>query len=141
TLEVSFIIDPIPNEPPSIELSDPSRIFQVVEGDLIDFNVLGFDTDNDEVTITAKGLNFDIGALPIQFQGQTGIGQVMSPFKWPITCEAMRQPSYLIEFTATSMFCGELLTRTEQIEVRTDYPNQEPLFSTDKPVLVFELDL
>ncbi|WP_040573430.1 gliding motility-associated C-terminal domain-containing protein [Pontibacter sp. BAB1700] len=141
TLQVSFVIDPIPNEPPSIQLSKPDRLFTVMEGDVIDFNVLGFDADNDEVTISARGLNFDMNSLPINFQGGSGIGQVQSPFSWQIDCETLRQDAYQIEFTATSMVCGEELTRTEIIEVRTDYPNQIPVLTTDKQVLVFEVDL
>ncbi|MBF8965116.1 gliding motility-associated C-terminal domain-containing protein [Pontibacter sp. FD36] len=141
TLQVSFVIDPIPNEPPSIQLSKPDRLFTVMEGDVIDFNVLGFDADNDEVTISARGLNFNMNSLPINFQGGSGIGQVQSPFSWQIDCETLRQDTYQIEFTATSMVCGEELTRTEIIEVRTDYPNQPPVLTTDKQVLVFEVDL
>ncbi|MBD1395928.1 gliding motility-associated C-terminal domain-containing protein [Pontibacter sp. JH31] len=141
TLQVSFIIDPIPNEPPSVNLSKPDRVFTVMEGDLIDFNVLGFDPDNDEVTISATGKNFDINSVPIQFQSRSGIGQVSSPFSWLIDCNALGITSYLIEFTATSNFCGEPITRTELIEVRTDYPNRVPVLTTNKETLFFEVDL
>jgi gliding motility-associated-like protein len=141
TLEVSFIIEPIPNEPPSIELSKPDRVFMVMENDQIDFNVLGFDPDDEEVSITATGVNFNIGSVPINFENRTGIGQVMSPFSWLIDCNALRQASYIIDFTATSMYCGEPVSRTERIEVRTDYPNQVPVLTTDKQTLVFEVDL
>jgi gliding motility-associated-like protein len=141
TLQVSFIIDPIPNDPPSIQLSKPDRVFNVMEGDVIDFNVLGFDADNDQVSISARGLNFDINSLPINFQSRSGMGQVQSPFSWVIGCEALRQPAYQIEFTATSMVCGQEVSRTEVIEVRTDYPNQPPVLTTDKTELVFEVDL
>jgi gliding motility-associated-like protein len=141
TLEVSFIIEPIPNDPPGISLSKPDRIYNVMEGDRIDFNVLGFDPDNDEVTITAKGRNFDINSVPIQFENRTGIGQVSSPFSWQIDCAALALPSYLIEFTATSIVCDEPVSRTELIEVRTDYPNQVPVFTTNKETLVFDVNL
>ncbi|MDX5417919.1 MAG: gliding motility-associated C-terminal domain-containing protein [Hymenobacteraceae bacterium] len=141
TLQVSFIIDPIPNEPPTVNLSKPDRVYTVMEGDIIDFNVLGFDADNDEVTITAKGINFDINSVPIQFQNRTGIGQVSSPFSWQIDCNALGKPSYLIEFTATSDFCGESISKTELIEVRTLYPNKVPVLTTNKETLVFEVDL
>ncbi|MBF8965117.1 gliding motility-associated C-terminal domain-containing protein [Pontibacter sp. FD36] len=141
TLEVSFIIDPIPNEPPSIDLSRPDRVIEVMEGDLIDFNVLGFDPDNDEVSIAAIGKNFDLRSVPIAFENRSGIGQVSSPFSWQIDCAALAIPSYLVEFTATSLICGEPVSRTELVEIRTVYPNQAPVFTTNKEVLVFEVDL
>lgn len=141
TLEVSFIIDPVQNEAPSITISRPERVIEVMEGDQIDFNVLGFDPDNDEVTITALGKNFDLHSMPIRFESRTGIGQVASPFSWQIDCAALALPSYLIEFTATSLICGEPISRTELVEVRTNYPNQAPVFTTDKEALAFDLDL
>lgn len=141
TLEVSFIIDPIPNAPPVIGISKPDRVYVVREGDRIDFDVFGSDADNVEISLSATGKNFDIKSVPIRFSNQSGIGQVRSPFSWEIDCEALAIPSYLIEFQVTSMFCDKPVTRTELIEVRTDYPNQVPVLTTNKEALVFELDL
>ncbi|MHC2992647.1 hypothetical protein OB13_14040, partial [Pontibacter sp. HJ8] len=141
TLEVSFIIEPIPNEPPSISLSKPDRVYNVKDGALINFDVLGIDPDNEEVTLSAVGLDFDIRSQKIVFEQRSGMGRVTSPFSWQIDCQALQKDSYQIEFTATSMFCGEPVTRKEVIEVRTDYPNQVPVLTTDKQTLVFEVDL
>ena len=141
TLEINFIIDPIPNAPPTITLSEPDRIFIVKEGDVIDFDVLGFDPDNEEVTLSAVGKDFDIKTQKIVFEGRSGIGKVTSPFSWQIDCQALQKDTYQIEFTVTSMVCDQPVTRTELIEVRTNYPNEIPVLTTDQQVLVFDLDL
>ncbi|MFD2245177.1 gliding motility-associated C-terminal domain-containing protein [Pontibacter ruber] len=141
TLRVSFVIDPLPNNPPAISLTTPDRIFTVREGDVLNFDVIGTDADNEEVTLSAVGKDFDLATRKITFPNNRGIGRVTSPFNWQIDCEAMRQKVYLIEFQVTSIVCDKPVTRTELIEVRTEYPNQIPEISSDKQVLTFELDL
>ncbi|WP_018478198.1 gliding motility-associated C-terminal domain-containing protein [Pontibacter roseus] len=141
TLQVSFVIEPIPNAPPTINLSKPDRVFFVEEGDVIDFDVLGFDPDEEEVTLSAAGKDFDIKTHQIEFENRSGVGRVTSPFSWQIDCQALQKKSYQIEFTVTSVVCEKPVTRTELIEVRTNYPNNIPVLTTDKEVLTFELEL
>lgn len=142
TLRLSFVIDPIPNEPPQITLSTPTRLFEVTEGDLINFDVLGIDPDEDVISIKATGKNFDLASQNITFEPKTGVGPLTSPFSWQINCDALQAESYQVEFEITSMVCDKPVVRTELIEVRPIYRNQVPLLSTDmQQVRVFEIDL
>ncbi|MEJ8802024.1 gliding motility-associated C-terminal domain-containing protein [Pontibacter sp. H249] len=138
TIRLSFVVDPIPDAPPTVSLSTPQRVFSVKNGDIISFNALGFDTDNDDVTITAVGKNFNLTTQGISFQPQTATGQVTSPFRWAIDCRA-QQESYLIDFVVNTTVCGKTISRTETIEVRPENTNNVPVISSDKQVTVFNL--
>ena len=131
TVRLSFMIEPIPNTPPTISLSTTQRVFNVKTGDVLSFDVLGFDADNDNVSITATGQNFNLTSQNITFQGRSGTGQVSSPFRWEIDCKAL-QESYKIDFTVNTTFCGKTISRTETIEVRPDNKNNAPTITTDK---------
>ncbi|MCC9136001.1 gliding motility-associated C-terminal domain-containing protein [Pontibacter silvestris] len=141
TLQLSFTIDPIPDTPPGVSLSTPTRVFEVTEGDVLSFDVTGFDNDGHDITLTATGQNFDLGSQNIIFPSQTKPGEVTSNFSWNINCATVQQESYLVEFKATSMVCGEEVSKTELVEVRTIYNNNAPVISTDQEILVIELGL
>ncbi|MFD2515491.1 gliding motility-associated C-terminal domain-containing protein [Pontibacter locisalis] len=139
TVRLNFIIEPIPNTPPTVDLSTTQRVFNVKNGDVLSFDALGFDADNDNVTISAKGQNFDFGSQGITFQTKTEQGQVSSPFQWNIDCNALKQDSYKIDFIVSTVVCDKTVTRTETIEVRPDNTNNAPTISTDKQTRVFDL--
>ncbi|GAB3196378.1 gliding motility-associated-like protein [Pontibacter aydingkolensis] len=140
TVRLSFVIDPLPDAPPTVSLSTPDRVFNVKNGDVLTFDALGFDTDNDNVTITATGQNFDLATQSITFQPRTAAGQVSSPFRWDIDCKALQQ-SYKIDFTVNTTVCNEVISRKETIEVRPDNTNNVPAISSDKQVTVFNLQI
>ena len=139
TVRVSFTVEPIPNVPPTVSLSTTQRVFNVKNGDVLTFDALGFDADNDNVTITATGQNFNLNSQNITFQSRSGVGQVSSPFRWTIDCKAQLE-SYKIDFTVNTTVCGKTVSRTETIEVRPDTKNNVPTITTDKQqVRVFNL--
>lgn len=139
TVRVSFIIDPVPDEEPTLSLSTPNRIFTVGIGDKLDFNVRGADADGSVVSLSARGVNFDLQAMGASFTNQTGPAEVQSPFSWDIECETIKQESYQVEFTVTSEYCGETKTIKEIVEVRTKYENNVPVISSDQQSLVIDL--
>lgn len=141
TVRVSFIIEPTPDVPPTISLSTGARVFEVHEGQLLDFNVLGIDPDEDEVTVSLQAQGFDPVAAGINFSSRTGTGTVSSPFSWPISCETLKQESYTLNFIVSSTVCGKEVTRTETIEVRTVSDNNLPTLTSDQPDQVLELEL
>ncbi len=141
TLRVSFVIDPVINDPPNLSLSTPTRIFNVKDGDLIKFDVTGADPDNQSISLSAAGKGFNITDQSITFQNKNGQGPLSSPFTWQIDCNALQQESYQIEFTVTSELCGKPVSRTELIEVRPIYENKVPVISSDKTVSAFTLEL
>ncbi|WP_114782306.1 T9SS type B sorting domain-containing protein [Botryobacter ruber] len=139
TLRLRFMIEPVPDAPPAITLSTPDRLFSVQEGDVLNFNVIGTDTDGDIISITARGVGFELGSQQITFENKTGVGPLTSSFSWPIDCQALQNSSYKIEFTVTSEVCGKTKTTTEVVDIRTLYTNNAPVISTDQQVLRFDL--
>lgn len=141
TVHLNFVIDPIPDAPPALALSTPKRIIEVQQGDVINFDVTGTDSDGQDVTLTAKGLNFDLASQPIEFETRTKPAEVTSPFLWQIDCSTLQQESYQVEFTASSVVCGKTIEKKEVVEVRPIYKNNIPSISTDQQVLVINLEL
>ncbi|MCA6075533.1 gliding motility-associated C-terminal domain-containing protein [Fulvivirga sedimenti] len=83
-----------PNTSPEIYTNrtgrdEPEAVFRLSLGEEINFNVLGIDEDNDEVTITGRGLNFNFGDYDISFAGATGRGldNPSAPFRMAIPCD------------------------------------------------------
>ncbi|MFD2514322.1 gliding motility-associated C-terminal domain-containing protein [Pontibacter locisalis] len=117
TLQLSLIVEPLPNSPPSISLSTTKRTMEVSEGDVISFDVAGTDLDNEEVTVSATGKGFDLNSQKITFETKSGIGKVTVPFTWQIDCETPKKSLYQVEFSVTSTSCGNQITKTEIIDV------------------------
>lgn len=121
TVRVSFVFVPEPDVPPIIATTAPASVLTPKVGDLISFDVTGTDADNDEITLSLKGRNFDLAAQPITFAAKTGAGKVTSPFSWRIDCAALSQPNYILDFTATTTICGVPITSTTTIEINIGY--------------------
>lgn len=139
TIRLSFSAETIPDLPPTINLSTPQRQFNVALGDVLNFDVLGADQDGQVVAISARGIGFDLNAQTISFSGGSGTGSVQRNFKWEIDCKALAADSYKIEFTVTSEFCGQQVTRTQQIDVRPNNINRVPTIRTTPNVQIVEL--
>ncbi|MBF9254684.1 gliding motility-associated C-terminal domain-containing protein [Pontibacter sp. 172403-2] len=140
TVHLNFVINPVPDAPPALALSTPKRVFEVQQGDVLNFDVTGTDSDGQDVTLTAKGLNFDLASQPVTFENQTKPAEVTSPFLWQIDCSTVQQESYQVEFTASSVVCGKTIEKKEVVEVRPIYKNNVPSISTDQQVLVINLE-
>ncbi|RDV13111.1 gliding motility-associated C-terminal domain-containing protein [Pontibacter diazotrophicus] len=119
TKRISLVVETSQGNAPALSLSTGTRVFEVVRGDRISFDVTGTDADQEEVTVSASGRGFQLNAHNINFQSKRNNGRATSPFSWTINQQALQQPSYLIDFLVTSTTsCGSTLTRTETIEVR-----------------------
>ncbi|KAA5548277.1 gliding motility-associated C-terminal domain-containing protein [Adhaeribacter rhizoryzae] len=121
TVRVSFVFVPEPDTPPLIATTAPASQLTPKVGDLIAFDVTGTDAENDEIKLNLKGRNFDLATLPITFAPKTGNGNVTSPFSWRIDCAALSQPTYILDFTATTIKCGVPVTSTTTIEINIGY--------------------
>lgn len=126
TLHLSFIVEPVPNLPPEITTTSPTPVLEAGQGDTINFSVIGTDADNDLIKLTAKGQNFDLAAQGIQFEEASGQGRVVSEFQWVLDCRAVGSESYKIDFTATTLLCGDIVEKTTTIEIRPQYNNSPP---------------
>lgn len=139
TLQLSLIIEPLPDRPPALSFSTTKRVMEVSEGDVISFDVTGTDPDNEEVTISATGKDFDLSKYNITFEDKSGTGRATSHFTWQIDCEVPKKSAYQIEFAVTSSTCGNQVIRTETIDVipkRYDIENN--VISADQVVCLGE---
>ncbi|MBC5993409.1 Ig-like domain-containing protein [Pontibacter cellulosilyticus] len=123
TLRLSMVVEPMPDKPPGLSFSTNKTVYTVDAGDVLTFDVTGRDPDNEEVIISAQGKGFDLSSQGITFDSRTGVGTITSPFTWQITCETIKQPSYQIEFKVVSPTCGNNVTRTEIVEIKTKQYN------------------
>ncbi|ARS34163.1 gliding motility-associated C-terminal domain-containing protein [Pontibacter actiniarum] len=119
TLRISMIVEPMSDTPPTLSFSTNKRVIEVAAGETVSFDVTGSDPDEEEVIVSAVGKNFNLNSANITFSPAAGVGTVSAPFSWQIDCEAVKQPSYEIAFTVTTPTCGQNVTRTETIEIRT----------------------
>jgi len=141
TVRLKLQIDPIPDAPPTVSLSTANRVFKVKNGDKITFDVLGIDTDEDIVSLTAKGQDFTLEDMDIIFSGGSAAGKVTSPFTWNIDCNTMKKASYKLDFEVTSIVCNKPVTRTVTIDVQPESNNNAPTLTSDQPDQVIELEV
>ncbi|MCC9167483.1 gliding motility-associated C-terminal domain-containing protein [Pontibacter harenae] len=139
TVRVSFVIDPLADAPPNIALSTNTRVYEIEEGDIVNFDVIGTDPDQQIISLTASGVNFTLDQHNITFDPKTGIGPLTSTFRWEVDCDAVKQDSYLVDFLVSSVVCGKTVTRKETVEFRSKYVNNVPVISTDQQTLVINL--
>ncbi|QMU27783.1 gliding motility-associated C-terminal domain-containing protein [Adhaeribacter radiodurans] len=130
TVHLTIIAEPVPNEPPTIRTTAPDTVLTAKMGDVITFDAIGTDPDEEEVTVKLEPRNFKLGSQKITFSTASGPGAVTVPFRWEIDCSATGQNSYLLDFVATSMVCGQPVSKITTVEVRIDNPNAPPQLKT-----------
>lgn len=128
TVRVSLIFIPEPDTPPVISTTAATTLLQPEINDLITFDVLGLDADNEDLTLSLTGRNFDISTQNISFENKSGKGQVTSPFSWQLDCTTLTQESYLLDFTVTNTRCGVPVTKVTSIEIKPGNINEVPAF-------------
>ncbi len=116
TVRLSFVVAPEPDRPPVISYSAPGKVYEAREGESFKLDIVGTDPDNDELTISLLGKNFDLATQSITFGQATGTGRVASTLEWLIDCQALQQPSYQLEVTVKSNHCD--VGTTETVEIR-----------------------
>lgn len=95
--DMQITILPSNNFPPVIQnLIDVC----VNAGDLITFNVIASDPDNDPVTLTATGAPFYFSQNPATFTTTTGSSTVNGTFTWLTSCAQVRRTPYQVVFSA-----------------------------------------
>ena len=131
TVRVSFQIEPLPNADPLITTTANAVSFRPKLGEVLAFDVIGTDADNDLISLSVTGVDFNVNAQTLTFPANAAPGQVISPFTWKIDCNAINQALYTLKFTATTRVCGEIITKDTFIEVRPEYQNNKPTITTD----------
>jgi len=127
---------PFNSEPTITTDLSPINEVSVSPGEVVQFNVLGNDADNDPVTITAVGRNFDLPDFNIDFTTATGTGQATAPFTWVLGCfdfgiDPDFEETYLIDFIIEDADRCEL-SNTDTVTVAVNVgptENQPPVVS------------
>ena len=133
TLRVRLIVEPVPNQQPAIRTTLPGNAAVLLEGNTLNFSVIGADPDNDQITVEAFGRGFDLRQLGMAFTTGNGRGTVTTPFVWQPPCDRVREgQEYLVDFVVTDRSCPNILRR-DTVTVRLRYqsrPNQQPEITT-----------
>lgn len=127
TIRVSFLVEPETDQEPTLRTTAPSEVLRPGLNETVQFDVEGLDADQDYVSLTVKGLDFDLAGQKATFVAVNGKGRSTGRFTWPMACQNFARPSYTLLFTATTLNCGQPITKTLAVEVRPDYRNQPPL--------------
>ncbi|RDC65163.1 gliding motility-associated C-terminal domain-containing protein [Adhaeribacter pallidiroseus] len=130
TIRLAVISEPLPNQPPAIRTTAADTIIKAKMGDILNFDVIGSDPDNEVVAVKLKPRNFNQASQKITFPAKSAAGTVTVPFHWEINCATMGQESYILDFEATTLVCNQPVTKTTTIEVRPENQNGPPQIRT-----------
>ncbi len=130
TIRLTIIAEPRPDVPPAIRTTAADTILTTKLGDVLAFDVIGTDPDNEVVAVELVPRNFKSTSQKISFPTASAAGSVTVPFRWEIDCQATSQNSYLLDFTATTIACNQAVIKTTTIEVRVENPNAPPQLRT-----------
>lgn len=136
TLRVRLIIEPLPNQTPTVRTDLPGNAATLLEGNLLNFNVIGLDPDNDQISLEAVGRGFDIKELGMSFVNGTAKGNLTTPFVWDPICNKVKSgQTYIVDFIVTDRRCPENGKKnTVSVALRFQArPNQQPEISTTLP--------
>ena len=126
TLRMQIFIEPRPNFAPEIKTDLPNQKGESPLGKLLKFNVLGFDKDNDNITVTAVGRGFNLAQAGMSFAGGSGIGKLSSPFTWIPICDPNRKEDYVVDFILTDTRCGKNLKDSIFVTLKAIKPLNDP---------------
>ncbi|MDJ1493421.1 gliding motility-associated C-terminal domain-containing protein [Cytophagaceae bacterium DM2B3-1] len=136
TLRVKLIIEPLPNQKPTIETDLPGNTALIVEGNNLTFNVTGIDPDEDNISLEAVGRGFILSDLGMSFSNGTGKGSLKLPFAWNPICDKLQDDKvYIVDFIVTDKRCPNT-DKKDTVSVRLQFqrqPNQKPEVTTTLP--------
>ena len=136
TVRVAFTSMPAPNTAPTLTTTaDPATPLRVRLGDVVTFDVIGNDPDNDPVTLDMAGRNFTPASLGAQFTVAPGSNPTRARFSWRVDCPAVAAGKMLYEFvfTATASPCAERQTTTIVVPMQIEYINEPPALASTLP--------
>ena len=99
TLRVAFIATQPPNAAPLLSSTFPAvplpasdanaAVVRVVLGQSYSATLLGIDTDNNNLTLSAVGDGFDLAGVGMRFTPRNGAGRATADFAWQPDCQAV----------------------------------------------------
>lgn len=99
-----IVIDCPPNAVPDLNTSTNTENYEIKEGEALCFDVIGTDSDNDNIKLTATSDLFD-GSNPATFNPKTGTGNVRSTFCWTPPCGSASETPKQVTFEVQDDGC------------------------------------
>ncbi len=122
-VQVSFIIEGMPNTPPTITSGLAGRSIDLDFGIAINDTIFATDLDFDNITITAAGEDFNLADYGMQFKPASGAGKAKSTFTWVPDCSMRNKNQLKLNFTVKETTCEP--ARSETISVVFNIQNNE----------------
>ena len=132
TVRVAFTAVPPPN---SLSLISTTAVLplRVQVGDLVSFDVLSTDPDNDPITLEMSGRGFSPTSLGASLTQSTVGNQQRGRFTWRVGCPAIDPPLKEFVFTAVTMPCNERTTTSVVVPIVVEYSNVPPVLNSSLP--------
>ncbi|UPL50792.1 gliding motility-associated C-terminal domain-containing protein [Hymenobacter sublimis] len=132
TVRVAVTSVPEPNAAPLLRTTAVLPL-RARPGDLITFDLVATDPDNDPITLEMTGRGFTPGSVGAQLTQVQTNGQLTGRFTWRVDCRAVDKPLYEFEFTAAAAPCADRQATTLVIPVQIDYVNRPPQLTSPFP--------
>ncbi|TYZ08108.1 gliding motility-associated C-terminal domain-containing protein [Hymenobacter lutimineralis] len=138
TVRVAFSAAAPPDQPPTL-LTTAQLPLRVHPGDVVKFAAIGQDPDQDQLSLTMRGLGFEAAPLGATLGLTTSAGEVRGDFSWTVPCAAIDRGLHEFEFLLTSTSeCYAVQTQRLVIPIVVEYENEAPeltsTFPTSSPV-------
>ncbi|MEM9672005.1 MAG: gliding motility-associated C-terminal domain-containing protein [Bacteroidota bacterium] len=129
-LIIRFTVNLPDNNRPKITLDGLEETEVTVRiNELLSFDVLAEDLDNDLLDLRAEGQGFDLADYAINFPGNSGIRNISSPFSWRLSCndiDLAERSSFDIFFLSTDQTgCSDPGTDSLRIRINVLPPDNE----------------
>jgi hypothetical protein len=115
----------------------------------LNFNVLGLNQDNDLLSLTGNGVDFNAADYGVSFASKNGKPLLSSPFFWPIDCDKVnlsQKSEFDFRFIVVDNHnrCGYYLADTLYVNVLVNPPDNTPPTikvngHTDEQTLMFKV--
>ncbi|MEM6843630.1 MAG: gliding motility-associated C-terminal domain-containing protein [Bacteroidota bacterium] len=127
-MQVRFTVNLPDNNRPRITLDGLEETeISVRINELLSFDVLAEDVDNDLLDLRAVGDGFELSDYTINFPGNSGIRNIRSPFSWRLSCnniDLADRSSFDIIFLSTDQTgCSDPATDSLRITINVLPPN------------------
>jgi gliding motility-associated-like protein len=123
---------------PDITTTLPANRATLQTHQLIKFDVIATDSDNDPIVLRAVGRGFNLEEAGMSFRNnQRGIGKITEPFSWQPICQNILsdQSIYIIDFIVTDNSCAG--NRSDTITVELNIADLMMTFDNFQPPNVF----
>ena len=122
---------PSNNQPSVFTEGLEDSVIDVRIEDLLSFNVIAEDIDQELVSLTAVSNGFNLSDIGINFQDNAGLQRTSSPFRWEPTCDNVdlnQRSRFDITFIATGeTVCGQPQIDSTRVTINVlPPPNQAP---------------